>query len=133
MVGWVYYILAMFIILTLVFVGLLILYVKHKYFTSHRSIPSLPGHFLFGNLLQSGLLRGASLPQVYTSFKNKLGDIYEIKLGFLHAIIVGDIDDVKYIFTHRHIYDQSHFAVELLGVFIPDGLITLKGQIYLFD
>jgi len=133
MVGWVYYILAMFIILTLVFVGLLILYVKHKYFTSHRSIPSLPGHFLFGNLLQSGLLRGASLPQVYTSFKNKLGDIYEIKLGFLHGIIVGNIDDVKYIFTHRHIYDQSHFAVELLGVFIPDGLITLKGQIYLFD
>ncbi|CAF1155310.1 unnamed protein product [Rotaria sordida] len=116
----------MFIILTLVFVCLFILYVKHKYFTSRRSIPSLPGHFLFGNLLQSGLLRGASLPQVYTSFKNKLGDIYEIKLGFFHGIVVGNIDDVKYIFTHRHIYDQNDWSVELLSVFIPDGLITLK-------
>ncbi|CAF1200475.1 unnamed protein product [Rotaria sordida] len=117
----------MFIILTLIFISLFVLYVKHKYFTSRRSIPSLPGHFLFGNLLQSGLLRGASLPQVYASFKNKLGDIYEIKLGFLHGIIVGNIDDVKYIFTHRHIYDQSDWSVELLGALIPDGLITLKG------
>ncbi|CAF3829220.1 unnamed protein product [Rotaria sordida] len=117
----------MFIILTLIFVSLFVLYVKHKYFTSRRSIPSLPGHFLFGNLLQSGLLRGVSLPQVYASFKNKLGDIYEIKLGFLHGIIVGNIDDVKYIFTHRHIYDQSDWSVELLGALIPDGLITLKG------
>ena len=121
----------MFVVLTFVFFCLLLLYVKYKYFTSHRSIPSLPGHFLFGNLLQSGLLHGASMPQVYTSFKNKLGDIYEIKLGFLQGIIVGNIDDVQYIFTHRHIYDQSDWVVELLGVLIPDGLITLKGQIYL--
>ncbi|CAF3597985.1 unnamed protein product [Rotaria sp. Silwood1] len=117
----------MFIILTLISVGLLVLYVKYKYFTSHRPIPSLPAHFLFGNLLQSGLLRGASLLQVYTSFKKQLGDIYEIRLGFLHEIVVGDIDDVKHIFTHRHIYDQSDWIVEFMSVFIPDSLITLKG------
>ncbi|CAF1292294.1 unnamed protein product [Rotaria sordida] len=117
----------MFVILTLVFVSLLVLYVKYKHFTSRRSIPSIPGHFLFGNLLQSGLLRGTSILQVYTSFKNQLGDIYEINLGFLHAIVVGDIDDVQHIFSHRHIYDQSDWVVELLGVLIPDGLITLKG------
>ncbi|CAF1482806.1 unnamed protein product [Rotaria sp. Silwood1] len=117
----------MFVVLTFVFLCLLILYVKHKYFTSRRSISSLPTHFLFGNLLQSGLLRGASFPEVYTLFKNKLGDIYEIKVGFLHGIIVNDIDDVEHIFTHRHIYDQSDWLVDILAVFAPDSLITSKG------
>ncbi|CAF1425920.1 unnamed protein product [Rotaria sordida] len=111
----------------LVFVSLLVLYIKYKYFTSRRSIPSKPGHFLFGNLLQSGLLRGNSISQLYASFKIQLGDIYGINLGFLHAIVVGDIDDVQHIFSHRHIYDQSDWIVDLLGVLIPDGLITLKG------
>ncbi|CAF1464672.1 unnamed protein product [Rotaria sordida] len=117
----------MFVVLTFVFVCLLVLYVKYKYFTSHRSIPSLPGHFLFGNLLQTGLLYGAALPQVYASFKNKLGDIYELKLGFLHGIIVSDIDDVQHIFSHRLIYDQSNWVAEIFNVLVPESLITLKG------
>ncbi|CAF4292054.1 unnamed protein product, partial [Rotaria sordida] len=119
--------LTMFVVLTFVFVCLLVLYVKYKYFTSHRSIPSLPGHFLFGNLLQTGLLHGAALPQVYASFKNKLGDIYELKLGFLHGIIVSDIDDVQHIFSHRLIYDQSNWVAEIFNVLVPESLITLKG------
>ncbi|CAF3090451.1 unnamed protein product [Rotaria sp. Silwood2] len=117
----------MWLILFLAFIVALIIYLKLKYFTFRSSVPGLPPQFLFGNLLQTGLLKGTSLPQIYTSLKNRFGDIYQLQFGLVHAFIIGNIDDIQHILNHRHIYDQGDWAVELVGALFPNGLITLKG------
>ena len=121
----------MLLLLTIALISLVVLYLKLKYFTLRGALPGLPPHFFFGNLIQTGVLtRGTSLPQVYISFKDRFGDIFQIWLGFLRFIVVSDIEDVQHIFTHRHIYDQGDWFVEQFGVLVPDSLISLKGQFH---
>ncbi|CAF4996549.1 unnamed protein product, partial [Rotaria sp. Silwood1] len=101
-----------------------------KYFTFYGPLPGLSPQFLFGNLLQTGLLTGNSFPQIYTSLKNRFGDIYQVQFGFVHAKVIGNIDDIQHIFTHRNVYDQGDWFVELYGAILPSALITLKGTKY---
>ena len=117
----------MWLIFVLTFLFLYLIYLKIKYFTLRGPLPGLKPQFLFGNLLQTGLLNGVSLPEIYTSLRNRLGDNYQLQFGFLHFIVIGDIDDIQYIFTHPHIYDQGDWFVDQLGALIPNALITLKG------
>ncbi|CAF3698437.1 unnamed protein product [Rotaria sp. Silwood1] len=117
----------MWLILFLTFIVAFIIYLKLKYFTFRSSVPGLPPQFLFGNLLQTGLFKGNSLPQIYTSLRNRFGDIYQLQLGLFHAFIISNIDDIQHIFNHRHIYDQSDWAVKLAGILFPNCLITVKG------
>src|SRR3984957_7159298 len=121
----------MFLLLTFAFVALLILYLKLKYFTLRGPLPGLSPHFLFGNLIQSGYIRGGTcVHQTFLEFQKRFGDIYQFWLGPVRCIIVSSIGDVQHIFTHRNIYDQSDMMIEQFSTIIPEGLLSLKGQLY---
>ncbi|CAF3422933.1 unnamed protein product [Rotaria socialis] len=103
-------------------------YLKQTYFTLRPELPGLSPHFLFGNLIQTGILSGrVSLPEALAAFKKRYGDIYQFWLGPSYNIIVNDITDVQHIFCHRNIYDQGDFFIEKASVLFPDGLICTKG------
>ena len=122
----------MFFLLILLGVALVVYYLKFKYFSLHGPVPGLSPHFLFGNLIQSGILfHGASSSQVYSKFKARYGDTYQFWLGPMRSIVVSGLDDVQHIFTHRNIYDQSDFIVEQIGAIFPDGFICNKGNSFL--
>jgi hypothetical protein len=121
-------------ILILVSVGLLVLYFMLKWFALRGSLPGLSPPLSVGNLIQTGVLfNSRSLVQVYLSFRERFGDIFQIWLDPWRFIVVGNVNDVQHIFTHRNIYDQSDFLVRQFGVFLPDELITLKGTFHCFD
>ena len=114
--------------LFLFFVILLLIYVKLKYFTLRGPIPGWSPHLFFGNLIQSGLLFGIKpASEVYISFKERFGDIYQYWLGFTRFTVVHNIDDVQYIFTHRNIYDQGEIFVEKFSIIVPDSIICNIG------
>ena len=110
-------------------VVLLLLYVKLRYFTLRGSVPGWSPHLFFGNLIQSGLLLGKkSSPEVYISFKEHFGDIYQYWVGFTRFIVVHDIDDIQYIFTHRNIYDQGEIFLEKFSILVPESIICNIGN-----
>ncbi len=117
----------MLFILIIAFVVLLFFYFKYKYFTLRGPIPGIPPHFLLGNLIQIGLLRGDPLPDIYKNLKNRFGDYYQLWFGSWRFIVVSNITDVQHIFTHRNIYDQGDVFCQQFSVIFPDGLICIKG------
>ena len=117
------------LLLLLLFVILCGIYLKLKYFTLRGPVPGLSPQFLFGNLIQTGVFSGASLSHIYASLRNKLGDVYQLQLGFIRTIVVGNIDDVQHIFTHRHIYDQGDWFADQIGALTPDSFLIIKGQL----
>ncbi|CAF0792014.1 unnamed protein product [Adineta ricciae] len=107
---------------------LILIYIKIKYFTLRNDLPGLSPHLFFGNLIQVGLLFGTkAASEVYISLKEKFGDIYQYWIGFVRLIVVHDIDDVQYIFTHRSIYDQGQVFIEKFSVLIPESIICNIG------
>jgi hypothetical protein len=107
------------------------LYAKLKYFTLRGPIPGISPHFLVGNLLQSGLLlRNASIPLTFEKLKNRFGDIFQFWLGPSRLIVLSGLDDIKHVFTNRHIYDQGDLFVHKFGLLFPDGLICTRGKLY---
>jgi hypothetical protein len=84
-------------------------------------------------MIQSGLLHGATTDQVFSEFKRRFGNIFQFWLGPSRVIVINNIGDVQHIFTYRHIYDQGDMFVEKFSIFVPDGLISLKGQFYPHD
>lgn len=119
----------MIIFLLVVFVVFLLLYVKLRYFTLRGSVPGRSPHLFFGNLIQSGLLFGKkSAPEVYISFKEHFGDIYQYWVGFIRFVVVHDIDDIQYIFTHRNIYDQGDIFLEKFSILVPESIICNIGN-----
>ncbi|CAF1075692.1 unnamed protein product [Rotaria sordida] len=104
-------------------------YLKSVYFTLRGPIPGIPPQFLFGNLLQFGILsrKPVSLPDVITQLRDKLGDVYQFWLGFTHLIMINCLEDAQYIFSHRHIYDQGDLFTEKFKLINPNGIICLKG------
>ena len=112
----------MFLALVLLLLVIYLIYVKRKYFTLHGPIPGSPPLFLLGNLLETGqLLRGVSVSQALTAFKNRFGDIFQIWMGPTRLIVVGNINDVQHIFSHRNIYDQGSVFIERASILFPDG------------
>ncbi|CAF3510932.1 unnamed protein product [Rotaria sp. Silwood1] len=116
----------MILVLIFIAVTLSMLYLKWKYFTTHSPIPSLSPQFLFGNLLQSGVLNGVSPPHILAAFKKRFGDVFQFWVGPSRFIIVNNIVDVEHIFTHRHIYDQGDIFIEKFSVSYPNSLISTK-------
>ncbi len=121
----------MFFLYFFVAVLLGFLYAKLKYFTLRGPIPGISPHFLVGNLLQSGLLlRNASIPLTFEKLKNRFGDIFQFWLGPSRLIVLSGLDDIKHVFTNRHIYDQGDLFVHKFGLLFPDGLICTRGKLY---
>lgn len=120
-------------ILFLVLIALLLAYwyLKVKYFTLRGSLPGLSPQFLVGNLIQSGFLFGhGSLPETFASFKRRFGDVFQLWLGPSRVIVVNNINDVQYIFTHRHIYDQGDIYTKRFSIVIPHGYISNTGTFF---
>ncbi|CAF4914111.1 unnamed protein product [Rotaria sp. Silwood1] len=114
----------MITLLLLSFVIIWIVYIKLKYFTLRGPIPGLSPHLIFGNLIQTGLLLGKrSKCDIYIFLKERFGDIYQYWLGFMHFIVIHDIDDVQYILTHRNIYDQGQVFLEKFSLLVPESII----------
>ena len=113
--------------LIVILIVLSIFYVKKKYFTFYGPIPGLKPHFLFGNLLQAGLLYGTTPSVVLSKFKERYGDIFQFWAGPTRFIIVNNVKDVEHIFTHRHIYDQADIFAEKFSVSYSRSLISTRG------
>ncbi|CAF2409425.1 unnamed protein product [Rotaria sp. Silwood2] len=113
-----------FLFLTVVY-----FYLKSVYFTLHGPIPGIPPQFLFGNLLQTGILsrKPVSLPDVILQLRAKFGDVYQFWFGSMRLIMINCLEDAQYIFSHRHIYDQGDLFTENMKLINPNGIICLKG------
>ena len=119
----------MLLIFAITVFTLIVCYLKLKHFTIRGSLPAVPPQFLFGNLLQSGLLfRGKTLAEVFLEYKARFGDIFQFYIASTRILIVSNADDVQHIFTHRNIYDQSDVNIQLFGSFAPSGLICIAGR-----
>ena len=117
----------MFFLLLVVFVAVFFVYFKLKYFTLYGSIPGKPPHFLLGNLLQTGILRGRYMGEALKEFQEKYGDTFHVWFGHLHLICVCNPDDVQHLFTHRHIYEQGDLHVNQHRLVFNDALICNIG------
>ncbi len=121
--------------LTLVLIILTILsivfyyYMKQTYFTLRGSVPGLPPQFLFGNMLQTGII-GQQIPMniLFLQLKDKLGDVFQFWFGPMRLIVVSRLEDVQHIFAHRHVYDQGDMFINILNLVNPNAIIGLKGS-----
>lgn len=121
----------MLLLLIVLVLALLLLYSKLRYFTVRQSIAGLSPHVYVGNLIQAGILfHGKSLPQALLEFQQRFGQNFQFWLGPSHYFVVGDIEDVQHVFSHRNIYDQGDVFVEKISVLFPGGLGCIKGSIY---
>ncbi|CAF1439415.1 unnamed protein product, partial [Adineta steineri] len=123
----------MFVTLIVIFVVIFLayLYLKLKYFTLHGPLPGLAPQFLFGNMLQTGMLtRNESIANVQLELQRQFGDIYQFLMGSARFIGVCNADDVQHIFSNRHVYDQGDVYVEKFSVLFHDALICNKGAKY---
>lgn len=118
----------MLVYLSFLITVLLLIYIKLKYFTLRGPIPGIPPQFLFGNLIQTGFIRGVSYPEIYTILRKRFGDIYQIWFGHVRFIVVNKLGDIQHIFTNRNIYDQGDLFTEQLSIIAPDSLISTKGK-----
>ena len=117
--------------LLVVVIILLLIYVKLTYFTLRGPVPGWSPHLFFGNLIQSGLLFGIRVSsEVYIYFNERFGDIYQYWLGATRFIVVHNIDDVRYIFTHRNIYDQGKIFLEKFSILVPNSIICNIGNTF---
>jgi hypothetical protein len=117
----------MFFLLVVILITIFFVYVKLKYFTLYGPIPGKPPHFLFGNLLQTGQLRGRYIGDALKQLQDEYGDTYQVWFGLLHLICVCNPEDVQHIFTHRHIYEQGDLEVEHHRLVFNDALICNIG------
>lgn len=107
-----------------------ILYTKLKYFTLRGPIPGISPQFLVGNLYQAGLLvPNASIPLTLEKLKNRFGDIFQFWLGPSRLIVLSGLEDIRHVFSNRHIYDQGDLFLHKFGLLFPDGLICTRGEV----
>ncbi|CAF3333815.1 unnamed protein product [Rotaria sp. Silwood2] len=116
----------MLVILSIFIAVLLLFHFKLKYFTLYGPLPGLSPQFLFGNLLQTGVIHGTSLPQVYLSLRQRFGDIFQFWLGPWRVVVVSGLNDVQHIFNNRNVYEQGDIYIQQSSVLNPNGLIGLK-------
>jgi hypothetical protein len=110
------------------FVMVLCYYMKYTYFTLRGRLPGMPPQFLFGNVLQMGILGGnETLPTVFRQFQTKFGDVFQFWLGPTRIIVVNRLEDVQHIFAHRHVYEQGGVFIDKYSFINPSALICLTG------
>jgi hypothetical protein len=117
----------MFLLLVVILLTIIFVYIKLKYFTLYGPIPGKSPHFLFGNILQTGLARGRYFGDISKELQDKYGDIFQIWFGRLHLICICDPNDVQHIFTHRHIYEKSNLHLNQYRIAFNDALIANIG------
>lgn len=118
----------MFLILLLIAIILCFVYVKLKYFTLRGPIPGIPPQFLFGNLLQTGLITGSTYSVIYTALQKRFGDVCQMWFGHERFIIISNPDDAQHIFLNRHKYEQGKIFTDKLGILLPKGIIASTGE-----
>jgi hypothetical protein len=116
------------LVIIILFLSLLFYYIKRVYFTLHGPIPGIPPQFLFGNLLQTGVI-GKNIPfhLIFLDLKAKFGDIFQYWLGATRIIVVNRLEDVQHIYSHRNIYDQADIFTEKISLVNPYSTLCLKG------
>lgn len=118
------------LIIVILFLTIAYYYFKSVYFTLHGPIPGIPPQFLFGNLIQFGLIsrKPVTMPDLALQLKARFGDVFQIWIGSTRLILINSLEDVQHIFSHRHIYDQGDIFTEKMKLLNPNGIICLKGS-----
>lgn len=116
------------LVIVLVFLTVLYYYIKRVYFTLYGPIPGIPPQFLFGNLLQTGVIR-ENIPfnLIFLDLKTKFGDIFQYWLGSTRIILVNRLEDVQHIFNHRYIYDQGDIFIDKISLINPYAMLCMRG------
>ncbi|CAF1456376.1 unnamed protein product, partial [Didymodactylos carnosus] len=115
---------------------LLLLLLIYKYFTSsnynkdHERIPGLRPQLLFGNLLQTNVLKGEAFVNVWSQFQKQYGDIFTYYFGNERAIVFSKAEHAQYIYHNRHIYDMCELFAKYFQLTTPNGLICINGEKY---
>lgn len=110
------------------FLGVLLWYIKHVYFTLRGSIPGLAPQFLLGNLLQTGVLSGGvAFNQIFLDLHAKFGDVFQYWLGATRIVVVSRLEDVQHIYSHRQIYEQGDLFTEKISLINPNAILCMKG------
>ncbi len=117
----------MFFLLVVILITIFVVYIKLKYFTLYGSIPGKTPQFLFGNLLQTGLIYGRYIGDIARELQVQYGDTFQYWAGPIRIIFVCNPNDVQHIFTHRHIYEQGDLEVEHHRLVFNDALICNIG------
>ncbi len=117
----------MLVFLILILITILLVYFKLKYFTLYGPIPGKSPQFLFGNLLQTGMLRGRYIGHITKQVQDEYGDTFQFWIGLLHLIFVCNPEDVQHVFTNRHIYEQGDLHVNQHRLVFNDALICNIG------
>lgn len=115
-------------VIIVLFLTVLYYYLKYVYFTLRGPIPGIPPQFLFGNLLQTGIILGdESLANVLLKLKIKFGDVFQYWFTYTRVIIVSSLEDIQHIFAHRHVYDQGDIFIDKLSIVNSSEVAALKG------
>jgi hypothetical protein len=116
------------LVILLLFLTVLCYYIKRAYFTLHGPIPGIPPQFLFGNLLQTGVIRqNVPFNLIFLDLKEKFGDIFQYWLGPTRLILVNRLEDVQHIFGHRQIYDQGDIFRDKFSLVNPYAIPCMTG------
>ncbi|CAF0823383.1 unnamed protein product [Rotaria sordida] len=71
-----------------------------------------------------GFLRGVPPNTATLTMQAEFGDVYQYWIGPLRVIGVCNVEDIQYIFAHRHMYEKSSSHMDRLRVFLPDTLVS---------
>ncbi|CAF3604744.1 unnamed protein product [Rotaria sordida] len=77
-----------------------------------------------------GFLRGVPPNTATLTMQAEFGDVYQYWIGPLRVIGVCNVEDIQYIFAHRHIYEKSSSHMDRLRVFLPDSFVSTTGANY---
>jgi len=92
------------------------------------NLPGLSPHFLFGNLIQSGVLfHGVSIGKALCTFRDRFGNVFQFWFGSSRLIVINDTEDVKHILSNRHIYEKGDLSLKTFGILFYHALIANRG------
>ncbi|CAF1386656.1 unnamed protein product [Didymodactylos carnosus] len=93
-------------------------------------VPGLQPQFFFGNLLQTGILSGKPLFQVWSAFQQKYGDVFQWYFGQQRVLLFNRIEHAQYILGNRQLYDLSVLTEKTFGLLFPRSLLAIKGSMW---
>lgn len=113
--------------LTMIFLSIVYLFVKRRYFSLRQSLPGIDPHLFFGNILQTRCLHDESYINIQSKLKQSFGDVYQYWLGPYHYYVFNKVEHAEHIFKNRTIYDLPSLT---FGLQFPSGLVSIKGSDY---
>jgi cytochrome P450 len=94
-------------------------------FASARPIPSVAPHPLFGDLLE---VRRQGLFEITAQRFAKLGEIFELRLGFLRLVYLTRPDHIHHVAATRQENYPKGRSVDNLKMLVGNGLFTADGD-----